>query len=81
MTPETLPTPLSAFISLEDLAATLGVTRPTIGAWRRERQLPAIRLGARTYFYIPSVAAWLKGARGRRDPRLRHTRARATVTA
>ena len=60
MTPNLMPTLLSEFISLEDLAATLGVTKPTIGTWRRERQLPAIRLGARTFFYLPSVAAWLK---------------------
>jgi DNA-binding XRE family transcriptional regulator len=60
MTSDPMPTRLSAFISLEDLAATLGVTKPTIGAWRRERQLPAIRLCTRTYFHLPSVAAWLK---------------------
>src|SRR5688572_3666704 len=60
VTPETMPTVLSDFISLEDLAQRLGVTKPTIGTWRRERQLPALRLGARTYFHLPSVAAWLK---------------------
>jgi DNA-binding XRE family transcriptional regulator len=60
MTPETMPTALTDFICLEDLAHALGVTKPIIGAWRRERQLPSIRLGARTYFHLPSVAVWLK---------------------
>ena len=51
---------LTEFISLEALAEALGVTKPTIGVWRRERALPSIRLGSRTFFHIPTVAGWLK---------------------
>ena len=40
MIPETVPTALTDFMCLEDLAQALGVTKPTIGAWHRERQLP-----------------------------------------
>ena len=51
---------MAEFISQESLAEALGVRKDTITSWRRERALPAIRLGTRTYFHIPTVAGWLK---------------------
>lgn len=51
---------LNEFISLEQLAETLSVKKATIVIWRRERKLPGIRLGVRTFFHIPTVAQWLK---------------------
>lgn len=62
------PAALNAFLTLEALAEALGVNKQVVHTWRRERGLPAIRLGSRTYFQYATVAAWLRAQEAVANP-------------
>ncbi len=51
---------LDEFISAENLAKSLGVSKQTLLKWRG-RGLPFVRIGFKVFFRKSSVAAWLAG--------------------
>jgi excisionase family DNA binding protein len=60
---------LNEFLPLDALTEALGVSKPVVLAWVRDRGLPAIHIGSRWLFHEPSVAGWLKGhERAVQDP-------------
>jgi excisionase family DNA binding protein len=54
-----VPQLLAEFVTAEDLAEALGVTKLTIQRWGNEKGMPTIKLGTRAYFHLPNVAKWL----------------------
>ena len=65
--------PVSAepWVSVEDVAKHLGVTKDSIYRWIEERGLPAHRLGRLWKFKLSEVDAWVRqggaGATGNQD--------------
>ncbi len=61
----------SIFVSVEELADRLGVTRSCVYTWTRRRgpeSIPRVRLGRRYGFDVDDVVRWLKEQQPGRSP-------------
>ena len=61
--------PDDAYLSVEQVAAYLGVSKDTVYSWRTAKRMPAHRLGRLWKFKKDEVDGWVKsgGAAARRD--------------
>lgn len=52
---------IDEYLTPEETAAEIGVTRRTLINWQRNRTGPPIsRIGHRTMYFKPSIVAWLR---------------------
>lgn len=49
------------WLSADDIAAHLGVTKDTIYAWIAEKRMPAHKVGRLWKFQASKVAQWVRG--------------------
>jgi excisionase family DNA binding protein len=69
------------WLSVEDIAAHLGVNRDTIYKWIERKKMPAHKVGRLWKFLASEIDAWVKGGQAaqktkgqRRKPKKSHTR-------
>jgi len=51
---------LNEFMTLEQFAKTMNVSKAVVWRWRDAWGLPTIRLGRQSLVHEPAAAAWLK---------------------